>query len=73
MFAFLKKYDLSITFVNNTDAGQATQNVGPDLDPNCLTLIIFLKDFALNFQKKKIEKKNNNTKHAKLTKIFAFF
>ena len=49
-FAFLKKYDLSIyiTFANNTDADQATQNVGPDLDPNCLTLIIFLKDFALN-------------------------
>ena len=22
------------------------QNVGPDLDPNCLTLIVFLKEFS---------------------------
>ena len=28
---------------------QFGQNVGPDLDPNCLTLIVFLKDF---FEKK---------------------
>ena len=25
-------------FVNNLDPDQAPQNVGPDLDPNCLTV-----------------------------------
>ena len=29
---------LLITFANSLDPGQARQNVGPDLDPNCLTL-----------------------------------
>ena len=29
---------LLITFANNLDPDQARQNVGPDLDPNCLTL-----------------------------------
>ena len=28
---------LLITFVNSLDLDQARQNVGPDLDPNCLT------------------------------------
>ena len=28
---------LLITFVNNLDQDQAQQNVGPDLDLNCLT------------------------------------
>ena len=27
------------------DPEQALQNAGPDLDPNCLTLIVFLKEF----------------------------
>ena len=29
---------LLITFANGLDPDQARQNVGPDLDPNCLTL-----------------------------------
>ena len=29
---------LQITFANSLDPDQAQQNVGPDLDPNCLTL-----------------------------------
>ena len=29
---------LLITFANSLDPNQARQNVGPDLDPNCLTL-----------------------------------
>ena len=29
---------LLITFANNLDPDQDRQNVGPDLDPNCLTL-----------------------------------
>ena len=28
---------LLITFANSLDLDQARQNVGPDLDPNCLT------------------------------------
>ena len=28
---------LLITFANSLDPGQASQNVGPKLDPNCLT------------------------------------
>ena len=30
-------YHLLITFANSLDPDQARQNVGPDLDPNCLT------------------------------------
>ena len=33
---------LLITFANSLDRYQARQNVGPDLDPNCLTLMVFL-------------------------------
>ena len=29
---------LLITFANSFDPDQARQNVGPDLDPNCLTM-----------------------------------
>ena len=29
--------NLLITFANSLDPDQARQNVGPDLDPNCLT------------------------------------
>ena len=36
---------LLITFANSLDADQDRQNVGPDLDPNCLTLLtVFLKE-----------------------------
>ena len=31
-------YHLLIIFANSLDPDQARQNVGPDLDPNCLTL-----------------------------------
>ena len=31
-------YRLLITFANSLDSDQDRQNVGPDLDPNCLTL-----------------------------------
>ena len=32
-------YGLLMTFVNSLDPDQAQHNVGPDLDPNCLTLL----------------------------------
>ena len=35
---------LLITFANNLDIDQDLQNFGPDLDPNHLTLIWFLKE-----------------------------
>ena len=47
---------LLITFANSLDPDQARQSVGPDLDPNCLTLWwyswknFFEKDY---FEKKK--------------------
>ena len=45
--SFLAKRDfcrLLITFTNSLNPDQDRQNVGPDLDPNCLTLILFLKE-----------------------------
>ena len=42
-----------MTFANSLDPDQARQNVGPDLDSNCLTLMVFLIDFfeKINFEK----------------------
>ena len=37
--------------VNSLDPDQVRQNVGPDLDPNHLTLIVFLKEY-FDFEKK---------------------
>ena len=54
---------LLITFANSLDPDQARQNVGPDLDPNCLTLMVFLKEF---FEKDDFEKKYQQmSKHMK--------
>ena len=41
---------LLITFANSLDPDQVLQNVGPDLDPNCLCHTHFLK--KINFEKK---------------------
>ena len=49
---------LLIIFANSLDQDKDQQNVGPDLDPNCLTLTVFLKDF---FFKKLILKKSQQT------------
>ena len=56
---------LLITFANSLDPDQAWQNVGPDMDPNCLTLWwnswkIFWK---IHLKKKKSTRQK---KHAKL-------
>ena len=50
---------LLIIFANSLDSDQARQNVGPDLDPNCLTLMVFLKEF---FEKDDFEKKTDDKK-----------
>ena len=59
---------LLITFANSLDPDQAQQNVGPDLDPNCLTLWWYSWKI---FLKKLIFKKNlqMTKKHAKLSSI----
>ena len=36
---------LLISLTNSLDPDQDRQNVGPDLDPNCLTLMVFPKEF----------------------------
>ena len=46
---------LLITFANSLDPDQAWQNVGPDLDPNCLTLWLYCWKI---FLKKLILKRN---------------
>ena len=46
---------LLITFAKKLDAGQARQNIGPDLDPSVFdTLMIFLKEifFKVNLKTK---------------------
>ena len=56
---------LPITSANRLDPDQDRQNVGPDLDPNSLTLIVFLEEF---FKKVDFEKSQQTTKnHKKIT------
>ena len=47
---------LLVTFANSLDPDQAQQNVGPDLDLNCLTLMVFLKDFFEKMILKKVSR-----------------
>ena len=50
--------------MNSLDPVQARQNVGPELDPNFLTLTVFLNFF---FEKHDFEKKSADDKtHVKL-------
>ena len=56
---FAYKCCLLITFANSLDQNQAWQNIGPDLDPNCFSLMVFLKekvDFDKIQQTKKYKK-----------------
>ena len=63
---FIYKCHQLVTFANSLEPDQAQHFVGPNLDPNCLTLY---SDGILEeiFQKKLIWKKNQQTtiKHAK--------
>ena len=62
--AYLILYLLScqlITFANNLDPDQARQNVGPDLDPICLTLLWYSwKNFSKNLILKKISRRQKS-------------
>ena len=48
-----------------TPINAMSNNVGPDLDPNCLTLIVFLKD--IDFEK--VIYKKNDKRKKKIKKI----
>ena len=50
---------LLINIANRLDPDQERQYVGPDLDPSCLTLILFLKEF---FEHVSFEKNLQTTK-----------
>ena len=65
---------LLIIFANSLDPDQARQNVRPDLDPNCLTLMVILKkkfqkvDFEKNSRQQK-KKKKKLTQHAMFQRV----
>ena len=46
-----------LIFANSLDLDQAQQNVGPELDPNCESLILFLKEFSEKFNFEKNQQK----------------
>ena len=50
---FTRQCRLLITYANSLDPDQARRNVGPDLGPNCLTLMVLPKEF---FEKVDFEK-----------------
>ena len=56
---------LLITFANSLGPDQDRQNVSPDLDPNCLTLIVLLKEFFL----KKLTLKKVSRRQQKYEKL----
>ena len=58
---------LLITFANSLDPDQARQNVGPDLDPNCLTLWWY--SWKICFVNVTLKKKSTDDKKAGKKKI----
>ena len=54
-----------VTFANSLDPDQAVQNVGSDLVPNCLTLMVFFEKKLIIFKIKSDDKKGKITQHAK--------
>ena len=54
-----------LNFANSLDPDQDRQNVGPDLDPNLLTLKVFMKDFFEKLILKKNQTTSKITQHAK--------
>ena len=66
-----------MTFANSLDSDQALQNVRPELDPNCLTLMVFLKEFFryVDFEKKSADDKKSVkiSQEAESTLIFCIY
>ena len=63
-----------ITFANSLDPDQDQQNVGPDLDPNCLTILIgFLGEFfeKVIYEKKKSAEDNKSMKKSSACQEFS--
>ena len=54
------------TFTNNLDPDQAQYNIGPALDPNCLTLMSFMKQFKKKMIIDKISRWQNTLKDASI-------
>ena len=66
---FISKGSLLITIANSLDPDQAQHNVGPDLDPNSLTLWSnprkksFLKKKSFDSEKKTTDKEKSGKKN----------
>ena len=56
------------TFSNNLDPDQGQQDIKPDLDPNCLTLRVFLKDVFKNAFVEKINRQLKTLKNFPVAK-----
>ena len=56
---------------NSLEPDQARQDVRPDLDPNCLTLIVFLKELfeKLFFKKISADDKRNDEKLPSMQRV----
>ena len=61
------------TFANSLDQDQDQQNVGPDLDPNCLTLLVFNKFFKKVDLKKKISRQNKSIQNYPIDRVNHLF
>ena len=62
---------LLITFANSLAPDQAQHNAGPDPDPNCLTLMVFLMSFFFkkyNFEKN-IGRRQNQAKLSSMQRV----
>ena len=58
-----------ITFANSLDPDQDRQNVGPDLDPNCLTLMEFPKEFFEKVDFEKIGRRQKGMQNYPFSKV----
>ena len=78
-YHFLCKYDYLVTsqchlliiLSNSLDPDQAGQYIRPDLDPNCLTLIVYIQVFFFEKKMKKKNKKKNQQMTKKILKEFS--
>ena len=60
---------LLITYANNLDLDQTRQNVGPDLDPNSLTLMVNKNEFL----EEKLKTKSADEKLLSMQKVKSIY